>query len=472
MRSIATYLLWRPLTTALVLFTIVAAAKAYEPTSHYTVKNIEGWKVYVNNALLPGGEHAETGTAALKQLHHDMVRVKQWVPDEPLKILLKVAVWLEVDTTNGPHGKTPVFHYHPGLAWLVKMDFHPGKHKCVEFSRASTMLNRRRGKTTAKTLLHEFAHSYHDQILTFDDPDILSAHKRAREGTAYPSNDWVVRANHKEFFAGVSTRYFGTKEEREALFERDPILLKKLQQVWGTPKAFMDTPLPTPDEVKQTPYEPSSHFTVKNIEGWTVTVNTALLPGGEHAETGAAALKQLQEDMIKVKQIVPDEPLDKLLKVGIWLEVNSTNGPHGKTPTFHYHPELAWLVKMDFHPGKHHCVEFSRASSLVQAGQRKRSVNILLHELAHAYHDQILTFDDPDILTAYKKATEGKARKSNHKEFFAGASTRYFSAKQKQQVLNERDPVFFKKLQHLWGTPKAFMDTLPPKADGSKKTPK
>jgi len=48
----------------------------------------------------------------------------------------------------------------------------------------------------------------------------------------------------------VSTRYFGTKEEREALVERDPILLKKLQQVWGTPKAFMDTLPPKPDGSK------------------------------------------------------------------------------------------------------------------------------------------------------------------------------------------------------------------------------
>ena len=46
----------------------------------------------------------------------------------------------------------------------------------------------------------------------------------------WPYRDWVVRANHKEFFAGVSTRYFGTEEERKGLVERDPVLLKKLQE--------------------------------------------------------------------------------------------------------------------------------------------------------------------------------------------------------------------------------------------------
>ena len=227
----------------------------YEPTSHYTIMNMEGWKVYVNKALLPGGAHAEMGAKAIERLRGDMVLVKHWVADEPLAKLLKVGIWLELDSTNGPHGRTPVFHYHPFLGWLKKMDFHPGKHKCVEYSRAASLVKNRRGKATAKILLHELAHAYHDQILSFNDPDILAAHKRAREGGKHPKNDWVVRANHKEFFAGVSTRYFGTKEEREALVERDPILLKKLQKVWGKPKAYMDSP---PPKGKTSPGEPRS----------------------------------------------------------------------------------------------------------------------------------------------------------------------------------------------------------------------
>ena len=231
---------WGTLPLVVALFTAVAAAEAYEPTSHYTVKNIEGWKVYVHKDLLPGGKHAETGAVALGRLKGDMIEVRRWMPDEPLKKLLKVGIWLEVDSTNGPHGRTPTFHYHPEKDWLEKMDFHPGKHKCVKYSRAEALANKK-GRSS-KTLLHELAHAYHDQVLTFDDPDILAAYKRCVEGTAYPERDWV-KSNHKEFFAGVTTRYFGTKEERKALEERDPILAKKLQKTWGKPKAYMDTPL-------------------------------------------------------------------------------------------------------------------------------------------------------------------------------------------------------------------------------------
>jgi hypothetical protein len=220
---------------------IGAPAQAYEPTANYTVTNIEGWRVYVNKGLLEGGEHAETGAAAIKQLKAHMVKVKQLVGDEPLERLFKVAIWLEVDSTNGPHGRTALYQYHPGLSWLIDMDFHPGKHKCVEYGRASSLA--KSGDRGATTLLHELAHAYHDQILDFNEPDILAAYNRAVEGTAYPPKDWV-KSNHKEFFAGVTTRYFGPKDQREAVVERDPVLAEKLRQIWGKPKAFMDTPLP------------------------------------------------------------------------------------------------------------------------------------------------------------------------------------------------------------------------------------
>ena len=217
------------------------AAKLYEPTTGYTVKTLAGWQVYVHNALLPGGEHAETGAAAMKRLTDAMERLKTWIPAGPLAKLMKVKIWLEVNSTRGPHGNTSAYQYHPGLDWLTDMDFNPDKHKCVEFGNAAS-LAKRGDDSTASVLLHELAHAYHDQVLSFDNPDVLAAHKRAREEGKYPPRDWVVRANHKEFFAGVTTRYFGTKEERDAVGRRDPILEKFLLKAWGKPEANMDTP--------------------------------------------------------------------------------------------------------------------------------------------------------------------------------------------------------------------------------------
>lgn len=214
--------------------------RIYEPTTSYTIKDLAGWKVYVHNSLLPGGEHAETGAEAMKNLTDGMLRLKTWIPPGPLARLLDVKIWLEWNTTNGPWGRTSGYQYHPGRDWLIDMDFNPQKHKCVEFGNAASLANRS-PDATASVLLHELAHAYHDQVLTFDDPDVLAAYKRCVEGDAYPERDWV-KADHKEFFAGVTTRYFGNQEEREAVGRRDPVLEEFLRKTWGKPRATMDTP--------------------------------------------------------------------------------------------------------------------------------------------------------------------------------------------------------------------------------------
>jgi len=211
-----------------------------EPTSSYTVKELAGWKVYVNNSLLPGGEHAETGAEAVRRLTDGMMRLKTWMPEEPLAKMLEVRIWLEWNSTDGPWGRTSGYQYHPGRDWLLDMDFNLEKHKCVEFGNAAS-LAKRSPDSTVSVLLHELAHAYHDQVLTFQDPDVLAAYKRCVEGTAYPERDWV-KSDHKEFFAGVTTRYFGRKEEREAVRRRDPVLATFLERTWGKPNATMDSP--------------------------------------------------------------------------------------------------------------------------------------------------------------------------------------------------------------------------------------
>ena len=217
----------------------------YEPTSHYTIMKMEGWKVYVNKALLPGGKHAEMGAKAIERLRGDMVLVKHWVADEPLAKLLKVGIWLEVDTTNGPHGRTPVFHYHSYLGWLKKMDFHPGKHKCVEYSRAASLVtepprqgHRARSSCTSWPTRTTTRFSRSMTRISWLPTSVPAT------GGKYPKNDFILRLDHKEFFAGVSTRYFGTNERtrstcraRSDPAEETPEGLEQAQSLHGLPTA-------------------------------------------------------------------------------------------------------------------------------------------------------------------------------------------------------------------------------------------
>lgn len=214
------------------------SAGVYEPRSNYTEKTLVGSKVIIHNSLLEGGEHAEVGAKAIQNLIEAMKRLKAWMPADRWADFLKVTHWLEWNSTRGPWGPTSAYQYHPGRDWLTDMDFHPGKHKCVEWGNALS-LSKRNADATVTVLLHELAHAYHDQFLTFDHEEIWAAYHRCVNGTAYPERDWV-KADHKEFFAGVTTRYFGRKDERDAVVQRDPVLAKELRKIWGTPRKTID----------------------------------------------------------------------------------------------------------------------------------------------------------------------------------------------------------------------------------------
>jgi len=219
-------------------------ASAYEPLARYEIKDIEGWHVYIHKDLLPGGEHRDVGEPAIAKLTYGFAKVKQMVATKALKKLQAVKIWLEVDSTHGKHGRTSGYQYHPGAPWLKKMDFHPKKLKCVEFGNAASLAKRSDFKTVQVTM-HELAHAYHDQVLSFENKDVHAAHKRAQaDDSKYPKKDWVVRANHKEFYAGLVTRYFESEDRRKELVDRDPVFEMKLTEYWGKPKALFRTPLP------------------------------------------------------------------------------------------------------------------------------------------------------------------------------------------------------------------------------------
>jgi hypothetical protein len=97
---------------------------------------------------------------------------------------------------------------------------------------------------------------------------------------------------------------------------------------------------------------------------------------------------------------------------------------------------------------------------------------VILHELAHAYHDQVLGFDEPrvrDAYDAYKKSGRGdKALLFNgsrvkhyaltdHKEFFAEMTESYFGVNDffpfNRAELKESEPEIFRLMADIWDAP-------------------
>lgn len=203
----------------------------------------------------------------------------------------------------------------------------------------------------------------------------------------------------------------------------------------------------------------------RDIEGWKVHVEPALIDGA-HREDGARALTMLANHLQRIKILVPAEPLKKLQTLEIWLEHS-----HPLLKAMQYHPSKGWLVANKHDPRLARKVHIPQARELFSRSQMLKHPAVILHELAHAYHDQILSFDHPDILAAYEKAKAagtyenvllytGKKVKhyglTNHKEYFAEGTEAFFYRNDfypfVRAELKEHDPTLHDVLEIIWNS--------------------
>jgi hypothetical protein len=203
---------------------------------------------------------------------------------------------------------------------------------------------------------------------------------------------------------------------------------------------------------------------VQTIEGWTVHVDPQLLEG-KHREEGARALKMLANHLQRIAILLPDDQLAKMQKLQIWIEHR-----HPTLSSMQYHPNPGWLKSHGHDLRLAKKVHIPRANQLLSRHQMLKHPAVVLHELAHAYHDQYLGFDDPRIIEVYEKAKaagiyenvllfNGKKDRhyglTNHKEYFAEGTEAYFYRNDfypfVRAELKEHDPALHDLLAEIWG---------------------
>ncbi|HEV3028542.1 MAG TPA: hypothetical protein VG457_13270, partial [Planctomycetota bacterium] len=140
---------------------------------------------------------------------------------------------------------------------------------------------------------------------------------------------------------------------------------------------------------------PSTQYESQILEGWTVRVNRMLLR--QEAELGGETLKLLGMKLYEITRVMPPRPLQELRKIPIWLGVD--DGPSDRAQ---YHPSREWLQEHRFNPEKAQAVEIGNARRFLQTANEQPSM--VLHEMAHAYHDRVLTFQHGGIQEAWREA--------------------------------------------------------------------
>jgi hypothetical protein len=236
----------------------------------------------------------------------------------------------------------------------------------------------------------------------------------------------------------------------------------------GAPAAgAADPPRPPAPPPRAKEPLPASH-TPRVVEGWTVRVDDRLLEP-EHDELRRTALRFLENKLADITVVVPPDRLKKLRAVTIVLDLN-----HGRLGPMQYHPSAGWLTANGYSPALAKCVHIPRAADLAT----KRNVNeqpwVILHELAHAYHDQVLGFDHPRVREAhdvYKKGGRGEktllydGRRVKHyaltnpMEFFAEMTEAYFGVNDffpfTRAELLESEPAIHELMADVWTRPLA-----------------
>lgn len=246
---------------------------------------------------------------------------------------------------------------------------------------------------------------------------------------------------------------------------RDATMLSRASTIVLVLLGLAQPALRAADKDKPDAAKPTSH-TDRKLEGWTIRVDDRLLQGPDQ-ELGTRCLRFLEAKLSDIKAVVPEDKLQKLQSVTIVLDLD-----HGKLGPMQYHPDAGWLKSNGYSTDLVRCVHIPRAADL----PTRRNINeqpwVILHELAHAYHDQVLGFDHPrikEVYQNYKKSGRGDktllydGRRVKHyaltnpMEFFAEMTEAYFGVNDffpfTRGELKESEPEIYELMQQVWEKP-------------------
>lgn len=201
-----------------------------------------------------------------------------------------------------------------------------------------------------------------------------------------------------------------------------------------------------------------------DLHGWKVHADQQLFKGGEGSE-GARALSMLANHLERLTILLPEKQLGQMRGFGIFIQHH-----HPELASMQYHPGVEWLVERGYDPRLAKMVHIPRAGDLISRSEMLKHPAVILHELAHAYHDQVLGFDEPGILAAYQAAMDkGIYEKSllfngqtvkhyattNAKEYFAESTEAYLYHNDfypfVRAELRLHDPAAFAIMEKTWG---------------------
>ena len=201
---------------------------------------------------------------------------------------------------------------------------------------------------------------------------------------------------------------------------------------------------------------------LSRVRGWPVLIDSnwaALNPG-----VASAVLAHLDNRLYRVERAVGQEQLEFLRGVKIWVEGED---PYDLLGGMCYHPDGGWLESHGYDPNRAESVEISDPENFLVVTRTQPWV--VMHELAHAYHHQVLGFDSPELVALYESAVASgdyeetfrlRGRPDRHyaltnpMEYFAEGTEAYLGTNDYYPFvrgeLMRHDPALAKFLASVW----------------------
>ena len=220
--------------------------------------------------------------------------------------------------------------------------------------------------------------------------------------------------------------------------------------------------------------QPSAEFydpVYLQIEGWTVAMDPRLNED-KNRQTAQQAINALTNHLQRITYVVNDERLEELRRVRLWMELDNARLKELNMHNMQFHPDRDWLLENGLDPRLVKHVHLPSAAELYQPHMWAKHPYVVLHEIAHAYHNQMLEdgFDNPQILAVFNKAKEsGKYEKvllytgkkvshygmNNQMEYFSETTESYFGVNDfypfVRAELKQFDPEGFALMESIWG---------------------
>lgn len=171
----------------------------------------------------------------------------------------------------------------------------------------------------------------------------------------------------------------------------------------------------SPEPASPVLFAPTEAYEVRDLRGWTVRISPNLR---ESPELCRQVLELLDHQLYQITRVIPQPALDRLRSIEIWAE---TEMP--KTACMCYHVSKGWLVPNGYNPDKEGTVEIGNAVAFLR--WTKHQPWMVLHELAHGYHDQVFGYRHAGISAAWQRMVDtGAYDEVGH---IAGGTRRHYA---------------------------------------------